>query len=393
MLIIATIFISIQITLGEVVFYEHALTGGIEYDNVALPECNDWVNIRSSIRSDIAYNYISAGGSKFLTGYECTGPDADTIAQAMRTWTSSSAIVSVVCNGNRWSVGACGELELNVGEDSSVQCSCAPSNSNVMYIRPCTKNWGGYGDVCFLTSGERQNLVFEVNDVGSRTIPITAFPTSSPTQLPSISPSNSPTTSPTKYPTTSPTTSPTKIPTTSPTKNPTNSPTAGPTYSPTTSPTKNPTNSPTISPTKIPSNSPINSPTKNPTNSPTVSPTTAPSTSPTRSPTKEPSMSPVTQNPTVSPTTPAPVVTTSLPSHSPTSRPTPAVTESPTKSPLRIGNAPGSETKSPTSSTIGDKIAENPALVGGVSAALLLSLLGVFVLYRRRNRNAGYDIF
>jgi hypothetical protein len=96
-------------------------------------QCNNWNAFRASLASS-GYTSVTIKGSNDMTGVTCTGPNANTLCQALRTGGSAS----VVCNARTWTVGMCGGVEIS----ASGACVCT---TPAYTVRPCINNlnWGG----------------------------------------------------------------------------------------------------------------------------------------------------------------------------------------------------------------------------------------------------------
>ena len=109
----------------------------------------------------------------------------------------------------------------------------------------------------------------------------TVYPTSIPSNSPTITPSQGPTFLPSLVPTFYPSIYPTSIPSNGPTYVPSNGPTYVPSNGPTFLPSLLPTFYPSVSPTSIPSNRPTITPSQGPTFLPSSTPSYAPGINPT----------------------------------------------------------------------------------------------------------------
>ena len=101
-------------------------------------QCNEWNGFRSSINAGFTYSSITLAGSSNPRGRTCTGANANTLCQALRTGVTTS----VSCDGNTWTVGACGGGNIEVNADG-LFCNCGSQWA----ARPChgDSNFGGVG--------------------------------------------------------------------------------------------------------------------------------------------------------------------------------------------------------------------------------------------------------
>ncbi|MEZ4361556.1 MAG: M57 family metalloprotease [Kofleriaceae bacterium] len=115
--------------------------------------CTAWNNFRSSLTG--TYSKVTLRGSADPDGVTCSGTNANTICQALRTGTPIS---SLTCDGNTWNVGACGGTAVSV--NSSV-CSCPASGAHI--ARPCigNSNWGGMGTATCGSPGQSMDVICE----------------------------------------------------------------------------------------------------------------------------------------------------------------------------------------------------------------------------------------
>jgi len=105
-------------------------------------QCTTWNTFRASLSG--TYSKVTISGSASPTGVSCTGTNANTLCQALRTGTAIST--SIACDGRNWRVGTCGSgIELSANGD---MCQCTSG----YVVRPCiatTSNWGGVnGPTC-----------------------------------------------------------------------------------------------------------------------------------------------------------------------------------------------------------------------------------------------------
>jgi hypothetical protein len=91
-----------------------------------LDHAADFDAFQAALSGSTVYHEITFS-SDTDPGYTCTGPEANTLCQAIRTQPHDDCLfragsyVSVACGGNTWSVGACGGTEITV---NSPLCSC-----------------------------------------------------------------------------------------------------------------------------------------------------------------------------------------------------------------------------------------------------------------------------
>jgi alpha-tubulin suppressor-like RCC1 family protein len=116
--------------------------------NNSQAQCNSWKSFMDSISANASYSKIKFGGNGSGGGeYSCSGTNANTLCQALRTRTAKS----ISCDGRTWrlSTGCTansngagnGAFVLHVGSN---YCSC---ESTGYVIRPCilNNNWGAFG--------------------------------------------------------------------------------------------------------------------------------------------------------------------------------------------------------------------------------------------------------
>jgi len=105
----------------------------------SVDQCTHWDAFRASIGTG-PFSSITLRGSQDMIGQTCTGPDAQTLCDALRDGSSFSTI----CDGTPWNVGSCGGIEVST---TSSTCICQVGFA----VRPCVgnDNWGGInGDTC-----------------------------------------------------------------------------------------------------------------------------------------------------------------------------------------------------------------------------------------------------
>ena len=108
-----------------------------------------WDAFETQLSGTAFYNQIQFF-SDTDPGYTCTGPEADTICQAIRTQTDESCAfapaISLPCQGNVWSVGLCGGTELSV---NTPHCECQDPGTTIRaeIDAACGGNFDVYGGV------------------------------------------------------------------------------------------------------------------------------------------------------------------------------------------------------------------------------------------------------
>jgi cysteine-rich repeat protein len=96
-------------------------------------QCQDWDAWRAQLQG-FEFSRVAMWGTEDQTGIECTGPQADTLCQALAT----GGVANENCDGRSWTVGDCTGVELS----ASGQCSCSVGYT----IRPCI-GFGFFGGV------------------------------------------------------------------------------------------------------------------------------------------------------------------------------------------------------------------------------------------------------
>jgi hypothetical protein len=104
-------------------------------------QCTTWNNFRAAISASTVYNRVTLRGSLDPTGVSCSGPNANTLCQALRTGTTISTAIS--CDGRSWKIGPCNtssSIEISAMGDT---CLCH-SSVNGYVVRPCIlhQDWG-----------------------------------------------------------------------------------------------------------------------------------------------------------------------------------------------------------------------------------------------------------
>jgi hypothetical protein len=129
-------------------------TGSFVGGGTPTTQCTDFETFRASISASKTYSTITIKSNLDTTGSSCTGADANTICQALRTGTATTA----PCGGKTWRVGTCGSSGSTTGwevTNSSGICTCDTG----WCVRPCigNNNWGGSnGPTC---SAPTQTLI------------------------------------------------------------------------------------------------------------------------------------------------------------------------------------------------------------------------------------------
>jgi hypothetical protein len=113
------------------------------------PQCTAWDSFRGSLSAADNYTRISMSSTIDAVGKTCTGANANTLCQGLRTGT---AVPGLVCDGNTWNVyWSSPTVELTADQ---YPWSCNSSYS----IRACigNANWGGVGSAS--CSGPTQTI-------------------------------------------------------------------------------------------------------------------------------------------------------------------------------------------------------------------------------------------
>ncbi len=124
-----------------------------------------WDAFEAQLSAGVTYNKIEFF-SNTDSGYTCTGPDANTICQAIRTQTNEACdegliepLVIVECDSNTWAVGLCFGTEVSVNSDF---CDCsAPGTTIRAEIAQCEGS-GFYGAVNGNTCEEGETTTMTV---------------------------------------------------------------------------------------------------------------------------------------------------------------------------------------------------------------------------------------
>ncbi|MBD3260062.1 hypothetical protein GF371_05570, partial [Candidatus Woesearchaeota archaeon] len=142
-------------TAPQTVFRENFVSG-----QTATSQCNSFKSFKASLSSGKTYTRAIMNGTNDVTGVICTGSNANTICQNIR----SNASGSVSCAGNTWNFGACGAgREVNINQTI---CQCP----NPGYVfRPCitNSNWGGINTAT--CGGPTQNMSIICEEASSIT--------------------------------------------------------------------------------------------------------------------------------------------------------------------------------------------------------------------------------
>jgi Stigma-specific protein, Stig1 len=105
---------------------------------VATAQCTSWNTFRASLTG--TYTSITMSGTDDPTGRTCTGADANTLCQALRTGTASGTLS---CGGYTWGVTTTCDSAPELNASTGAACGCEPSAG--YDLRPCqgNDNWGG----------------------------------------------------------------------------------------------------------------------------------------------------------------------------------------------------------------------------------------------------------
>jgi len=115
--------------------------------DITSSQCTAWQSFTASLSAATTYTSVTIKGSNDSTGVTCTGTNANTLCQALRTQT---AVTGIACGGRTWAtsstctVDGSTQMELSANGD---QCNCASG----YVVRPCigNNNWGGVaGPTC-----------------------------------------------------------------------------------------------------------------------------------------------------------------------------------------------------------------------------------------------------
>jgi hypothetical protein len=121
--------------------------------NASAAQCTAWNNFRAALTG--TYSKITLRGSANPGGTTCTGANADTLCQALRT---GGTVTGLSCDGNSWNVGACGGTAVSV---NSAVCACPASGAQI--VRPCiaNPNWGGMGTATCGSPAQSMDVICE----------------------------------------------------------------------------------------------------------------------------------------------------------------------------------------------------------------------------------------
>ncbi len=109
-------------------------------------QCTSWNAWRASLSATRVYTKITVSGTFDPGGVSCSGPQADTLCQALRKGVELAA--SVVCAGQAWGTTHCGAPATEIALSAHASdCTCTAGGYGV---RPCGgfSDWGGVNSSC-----------------------------------------------------------------------------------------------------------------------------------------------------------------------------------------------------------------------------------------------------